>query len=241
MFAFRVKPAVLLYAMMLASPGSAQQPAVRAVCPAIEPWGYQETEEGAACSFMDYVAREAGMAPKTEAWPVPRIMRGLRDGSLDLTVLVPSPERLDLAVEVCEPSTLAISVAYYRNSAAASPQAFAGTRVGTFRNGALLKEFFTHGAERVDLLNMTQGFKMLMAKRLAATVCVQPGCDRAMRNAGISPEELSVMPIETFPMALMLSRRSPLASDADTLERLGAACRSQGAHRILDGLIKEFE
>jgi hypothetical protein len=237
MVAFRVKCAVLL-ALLMASPlAAAQQTAVKAVCPTVEPWGYQETEEGAACSFMDYVARDAGLLPKTEVQPIPRILHGLRDGTIDLTLIVPTPERLELAVSLCEASSISISIAYFKNAVGS----FEGTRVGTFRNGALLKEFFTHGAEPVDLLTMTQGFKMLAAHRLTGTVCVQPGCDRAIRNAGLSPDELSMVPVESFPFSLLLSKQSPLASDAGTVEKLRAACQSPASHRILDALIREFE
>ncbi|GEM_PF-5146449 len=242
MAAFPLAPAFLFAGLMAAFGAAAQQPAVKTVCPTVEPWGYQETEEGAACSFMDYVARAADLWPKTEVQPIPRIMHGLRVGTIDLTVLVPSPERLELAISLCEPSNLTISIAYYKNSIASdSVEALEGTRVGTFRNGALLKEFFTHGAEPVDLLTMTQGFKMLAAHRLTGTVCVRPGCDRAIRNAGISPDELSMLPIESFPFSLLLSKQSLLAQDVGAVDKLRAACQSPTTHRILDGLIREFE
>ena len=242
MAAFPLTSAFLFAGLMAACGAAARQPTVRAVCPMVEPWGYQETEEGAACSFMDYVARSADLLPRTEVQPIPRIIHGLRDGTTDLTILVPSPERLELGISLCEPSDLTISIAYYKNSIASdSVEAFEGTRVGTFRNGALLKEFFNHGAEPVDLLTMTQGFKMLAAHRLTGTVCVRPGCDRAIRNAGIPPDELSMLPVESFPFSLLLSKQSPLAQDAGTVDKLRAACQSPATHRILDGLIREFE
>ena len=202
-----------------------------------EPFGYEQTQQGASCSFMDSVARAVGLAVKTNVRPLARILKGLQNGSVDLTMAVPSPERLEYAISICEPTRVGLSVAFLKGADLSS---IAHKKVGVLHNSTLLDRLFDDGAQRVGLRNQEQGFMMLVAGRLDGTFCGKPGCDAAIRKAGLDREALAFMPIQDFPFGLLLSKHSPLAQDPKLIASLHDACLADQAIAQLNALIGKY-
>lgn len=229
---------MFLLLLVLASTPASAGSVVTISCMSVVPWGDEQTQQGASCSFMDYVAREVGLTVKADVRPLARILEDLRNGTVELTMMVPLPERLEYAVSICEPTRVTLAVAYFKNAGLSSTT---DMKVGVLRHSGVLDSFFDGGGQPVEIKDQTQGFMMLAAGRLDATFCGQPGCDSAIHRAGLDREDLSFTPIHDFPFGVLLSKKSPLAQDHELLARLRAACLTVQAVERLRVLIDQNE
>jgi len=210
-------------------------------CVSVEPWGFEALDTGAHCGYLAFLAKKAGLDVISHVRPIGRLVAGLGDGSVDIAMVVPSPERDKLGFEICRPTHFQADVAYLKAILAPHQVSdFANKSFGMIKGSTVYDSFFEAGARRVNIKSMTQGFMMLALHRVDATFCVQPGCQMAARKAGIDNSQLGFFPVSDFPVSVMISRRSPLMQDNDAIDRLRTICLSDESKIELDNQINKY-
>ncbi len=210
----------------------------------IEPWGFEHSGEGISPSFLRYLADAAQLPLAPTVRPYLRVVNGLASGENTLTMLAPSPDRDRIAIKLCQPSQVRISLIYRRESigAASGPADFAGRRVGTLRGSHALDAFDAAVPHVASLVNtQEQGLRMLQAQHLDGTICARPGCGAAIKASGLNPADYGELPLGISKVAVYVSRASALAANSAALARLRAACLSREGQRRMEQLTAPWE
>jgi polar amino acid transport system substrate-binding protein len=234
----------LSVALLVASSTAIAEPAYDSYSLAVEPWGFQESNTGISPRFIQFLAGKTGIAIRTEVRPYLRVQEGMQSGASALTMWIPTPERDRIALKLCQPSTIRISISYLRNAAPSvgTLDWFRGKTIGELRGSHTFDRFDSNVPHNKVLIgDMAQGFRMLKAGHLDGTICVQPGCRNAMTAAGASPAEFGQFPYQTAPIAVYVSRQSGLFKDVAALEKIRAACESAEGKRWIEEFVAQYE
>jgi polar amino acid transport system substrate-binding protein len=219
-------------------------PALEAWSINIEPWGFEHTGEGIAPAFLSFIADSADVPLEVSVRPYLRAVEGLRSGQNALSMLIPTPDREPIAFVLCQPATVRLSVLYRRDivGAASLPSDLVGRTIGMLRGSQVLASFAASVPFHASLINtQEQGMRMMRAGRLDGTVCSYPGCRAAMRAVGLDAADFGEVVLGTYPLAVLVSRSSPLAEDKAALGRLRVACESKEGQRVMAGLLARWE
>jgi polar amino acid transport system substrate-binding protein len=232
-----------LAALVLAGAASAA-PQLEAWSINIEPWGFEHTGEGIAPAFLRFLGEHAELPLDVSVRPYLRAVEGLRSGQNALSMLIPSPDREAIAFILCQPATVRLSVLYRRDvvGAASLPSELVGRNIGMLRGSQVLASYAATVPFHASLVNtQEQGMRMMRAGRLDGTVCSYPGCRAAMRAVGLDMADYGEVALGAYPLAVMVSRSSPLAEDKSALARLRTACASKEAQRLMAALLARWE
>ncbi|POZ61321.1 substrate-binding periplasmic protein [Chromobacterium alticapitis] len=209
---------------------------------AVEPWADPATGDGLAPRYLRWLAKQAGLALRMEVRPLARVAEDLKSGRNALSLLTALPQRDAFALELCQPVSIRLSLLYRQSGPALAANGLKGKVVGTLRGSHSLDAFLARcGARAEPLPDMPQGMRMLRAGRLAATVCVRPGCQHALAEVSEAGDRWAELPVDDKPMAVYVSRAHPLAHDAAALARLRAACVSPEGKRVVAELLSQYD
>jgi polar amino acid transport system substrate-binding protein len=164
--------------------------------------------------LFDQLSRLSGRPTVVVALPLPRLLMGLKSGSVAFAVLAGTDDRDVFAERVCEVGKLSFSLAVRKST-------------GTFRSlpelsgrtYATIRGAHDHVTPQLTKLvpqpvtNMTQGFSMLSVGRVDAALCARPGCATAMRNAGINAGSVDYLPLLTLPLVIYATKASSTKPD----------------------------
>lgn len=210
----------------------------------VEPLGFSHTGEGIAPSFLRYLSESADVPLDIAVRPYLRVLEGLRSGSIAMTLMIPTVEREKLAFVLCQPASVRLSVLYRRDaiSSVVSAKDLAGHKIGILRGSEVLANYAASVPFHVSLVNtQEQGVRMMLAGRLDGTLCSHPGCNSALRSLNVDKSELGEVSLGEHPMAIMVSRASPLASDGPALNRLQIACQSKKGRQVMASLLGRWD
>ncbi|WP_395405932.1 substrate-binding periplasmic protein [Pseudoduganella sp. UC29_106] len=219
-------------------------PALEAWSINIEPWGFEHTGEGIAPAFLSFIADSADVPLEVSVRPYLRAVEGLRSGQNALSMLIPTPDRDAIAFVLCQPATVRLSILYRRDivGAASLPSDLVGRTIGMLRGSQVLATYAATVPFHASLVNtQEQGMRMMRAGRLDGTVCSYPGCRAAMRSVGLDMADFGEVSLGSHPLAVLVSRTSPLAEDKAALARLRAACESKEGQRLMAALLARWD
>ncbi|OHX20273.1 hypothetical protein [Chromobacterium sphagni] len=207
---------------------------------AIEPWGDAASGDGLAPRFLRWLAAQSGLQLRQDIRPLPRVVEDLKSGQNALALLTASPERDAFGLELCRPTAIRLSVIY--RGTALSRDSLRQRPVGILRGTHTLDRFIaSSGAQPVLVGDLHQGLRMLRIGRLDAMMCVRPDCGRTLREISSPGDQWSELPISREPMAVYVSRLSPLARDRAMLDRLRAACASPQGQKKMAELLSAYD
>ncbi len=209
----------------------------------VAPWSFPDKpSQGVVPEYFKAMFDAAGVPLVVETLPYLRVMQGLKDGSTELTVLIPDAERDAVALRLCQPTRIQSGVIYKhsRYPYIGKPGDLAGKRIGVPRGTKALDELDkVPGVERYPIETVDQGFRMLKLDRLDATFVSTPGSDLLLRESRLDPGEYRFLEVTTSPVVIYVSRRSTLASEPARLEQLRQLCDGP-LRKIMDGLMQRY-
>ncbi|MBV8466138.1 MAG: transporter substrate-binding domain-containing protein [Burkholderiales bacterium] len=208
----------------------------------VVPWTFPDNpDRGVAPEYLHYLFQEAGVPLRFDTMPYVRVVRALETGENVAAMLIPDTERDRFAIRLCEVTTIRSGVVYRREDFAVMDKAhLVGKSVG-----------LPHGTHALDTLagesgvnlypveSVEQGVKMLLAGRLDATFLSSPGSRSVMQAAGLSERSFAWQELESSPVVIYISRKSPLAADADAMARLKHVCEGK-ARPVMDALMQKY-
>jgi len=211
--------------------------------PNIIPWGFEGAETGVSPRFIEFLLKDSGLNVKFDVRPLVRVVAGLKDGSNAITAMIPSDERDQWGIRICQPTHIGTSVAYLKGHGPyVQLSNLTGKSIGMLRGtptfDKLMKSVSFH---RIMINDMQHGMMMLAADRLDATSCYHPGCGHAMQLAGIDPASLDFLFVGNMPWVVYVSRHSTLALDRDLLAKLKARCESDAGQKAIQALVAQYE
>jgi len=242
MRAMVIRPAQFIVALLLASTLATAGPRYHSYSLAIEPWGFQQTDSGISPRFIQFLAAQANLDVQTEVRPYLRVLDGVKTGANAITMWVPTPERDQIGIALCQPAAIRIYLSYKQANPVRDLAGLRGKNVGELRGSHTLDRLNREAPHHRVLINdMAQGFRMLSSGHLDGTICVYPGCGTAMKAAGVEPAEFGQVLYQAMPIAVYVSKRSSLAKDEAAMATMRAACESKQGKQLMEKLIAPFD
>jgi hypothetical protein len=208
----------------------------------VVPWTFPDhPDQGVAPEYLRYLFREAGMPLRLDTLPYVRVLHELETGENVAAMLIPDAERDRFAIRLCEVTTIRAGVVYRRADFPVMDKAhLAGKSVGVPPGTHALDTLADQPAVSVyPVESIEQGLKMLLARRLDATFLSSPGSRSVMLQAGLSDRAFAWQELESSPVVIYISRKSPLAADAEAMTRLRHVCEGR-ARPVMDGLMQKY-
>ncbi|MDK2122935.1 substrate-binding periplasmic protein [Parachitinimonas caeni] len=209
----------------------------------VAPWSFPETPgQGVVPEYLKAMAEAAGMPIEVQTIPYLRVMQGMKDGSTELTMLIPDDSRDAVGMRLCVLTHLQAGVVYKysRYPKLLESGDLASKRVGVPRGSNALDQL--HAAtrfERYPIESVEQGLRMLALDRLDATYVPSPGREMLLQQARLSPDEYRFLEVTTHPLVLYVSRRSALAKESEKLAQLRQLCEGV-LRKTMEQLIQRY-
>jgi polar amino acid transport system substrate-binding protein len=210
----------------------------------VEPWGFGKTQSGITPEFFSFLAAQTGIALHVDVRPNKRVLDGLRDGDNAMAMVIPGADRDLMGIPICEPALVQTTIAFLKAYAPRAPtlEWLKDKTIGELRDNHTidrLSDLVTYRNAIID--TQAQGLAMVAAGRIDATVCLHPGCVSAMKQAELDPAIFGEIVFSAGPMAIYVSRASPLAQDFTAVDKLRKACESPAGRTKMTELLRRWD
>ena len=233
----------VLFAVAMNSPDCAGAAPLTAYTVPVAPWTFPEhPARGIAPEYLRYLFDTAQVDANISTLPYLRAINGLRDGSNIAALLIPDSERDVFALRLCEVTTIKSGLLYkksrFKNM---TLENLDGLTVGVQRGTHALDKLANVPKLRREMIDsIDQGVRMLQVDRLDASFLSNPGIGSMMQSLGLSQDDYGWLEIDSAPVIIYISRKSPLAADDAALKRMKAVCEGPGK-QVMQKLMQIYQ
>lgn len=197
---------------------------------------------GASYEVLNLIVEQAGFKYNNTPVPFHRILSGLKDGSIDLALLIPNPKLNKIATPLIYVRDFNFIVVGKQGSRLNSKQELKGKRIAHLRNAAITRKLVDDiDAQVTQANNYKQLIKMLSSNRIDYIIGPKTNIYNAYQESEFANGTLKIQQVlflKSFELHLMYSK---VSADSKIASALIEATKQLHKQKKIEAILKRYD